>query len=819
MTPEIEQLVVNRLIASGSAEQPWALVVLAAIEGDAQLETMLEGRGTVVRPATASKDPDGPVEPPGAYVRSITVEGFRGVGPSATLAVRPGPGLTLVVGRNGSGKSSFAEGLEYLLTGRNYRWEKRPKAWVEGWRNLHHSRTSLDAEVIVEGKGLVKISRTWKTDALPAHDTKCVGPRKDTVSLESLGWYEALVTFRPFLSYNELGSLLEEGPSKLYDALSGVLGLDEMVAVQSRLAAARKARQTLCDEAAEGAEAIRELVEGASDAARGDARFERVRTALKGKTWDVESLSTLVSAEPREAAPEIELLRRLESTQAPDVDGVSRVVERLRSASAAFADLAGSNAERSRQRADLLEQALRFHHQHHVTDCPVCGTREALGKTWAASTADEVKGLRKEAAACQAATEAARSALREAQRHLTAPPSSLAEAKDLGLSRLAAARRLWLDWSGGREIDDPRALADRMEKGVLDLAAAVQALVEEAAAERSRREDVWRPIASAVEAWLPVARQAAAAKSDVKQIKAAEEWWKETSAGVRDERFAPIADRARAVWNQLRLQSNVNLGAVVLEGTAGRRRVALQVTVDDTPAEALGVMSQGELHSLALSLFLPRATLPESPFRFVCIDDPVQSMDPSRVEGLARTLADAAITRQVIVFTHDDRLPEAVRRLGLPATIHGVTRRAKSVVEVRQLSDPVSSLVEDARSVAATDDLPPGVAARVVPGFCRAAVEAACMEAVRRRRLSRGDPHEAVESLLACARTHPLMALALFDDEKRTEEVMPRLRKIGTWAVDVFKMCKAGAHERHEGDLKLLIDTSARLANYIKEKL
>jgi hypothetical protein len=168
-------------------------------------------------------------------------------------------------------------------------------------------------------------------------------------------------------------------------------------------------------------------------------------------------------------------------------------------------------------------------------------------------------------------------------------------------------------------------------------------------------------------------------------------------------------------------------------------------------------MSQGELHSLALSLFLPRATLPESPFRFISIDDPVQSMDPARVEGLARTLADAARTRQVIVFTHDDRLPEAVRRLGLPASIVGVTRRARSVVEVRAISDPVRSLFDDARAVALTEDLPKRVAARVVPGFCRTSIEAACMEKVRRRRLAKGEPHEQVEELLtANTRTHPL---------------------------------------------------------------
>ena len=114
--------------------------------------------------------------------------------------------------------------------------------------------------------------------------------------------------------------------------------------------------------------------------------------------------------------------------------------------------------------------------------------------------------------------------------------------------------------------------------------------------------------------------------------------------------------------------------------------MTLDVTVEGVRGAALGVMSQGELHSLALSLFLPRATLPESPFRFVVIDDPVQSMDPSRVDGLARAFEETARTRQVIVFTHDERLPEAVRRLRIKSTILSVTRRPKSVVEVETRS-------------------------------------------------------------------------------------------------------------------------------------
>ncbi len=37
-----------------------------------------------------------------------------------------------------------------------------------------------------------------------------------------------LEAYRPFLSYNELGSMLDERPSKLYDALSKVLDLDAL---------------------------------------------------------------------------------------------------------------------------------------------------------------------------------------------------------------------------------------------------------------------------------------------------------------------------------------------------------------------------------------------------------------------------------------------------------------------------------------------------------------------------------------------------------------------------------------------------------------
>ena len=175
--------------------------------------------------------------------------------------------------------------------------------------------------------------------------------------------------------------------------------------------------------------------------------------------------------------------------------------------------------------------------------------------------------------------------------------------------------------------------------------AAASELVDQARAELARREDQWRPVARELTAWLVQARSAEEGKSQVTLIKSAEDWLKQTADGIRADRFAPIAEETKAVWAKLRHRSNVDLENIVLSGAKTNRRVDLEVTVDGVEGAALGVMSQGELHALALSLFLPRAMLAESPFRFVVIDDPVQSMDPARVDGLAHTLADAARTR------------------------------------------------------------------------------------------------------------------------------------------------------------------------------
>jgi DNA repair exonuclease SbcCD ATPase subunit len=816
MTTSLRDTIVARLQADPKADSPWDLYVLASLDGpNALSEVLLEG-GTRTRLAREAEKDAPAREPLGAYLKAISVEGFRGIGLKRTLELPPGPGLTLVVGRNGSGKSSFAEALELLLTRDTYRWKSRAKVWREGWRNLHHQTAAIEGEFLVEGEaGATLVATRWPDDADLAGAQRFAQFRgKKQMDPVELGWDPHLSTYRPFLSYNELGSMLDEGPSKLFDALASILGLEELTRAQGTLAEARLAREKDHKQAGETRDGLLRTLKAIED-----ERATALVTALDQKDWGLaEAEAVLTQATTGHGADaDVHVLQQLSHLQAVEAHVVTAVARELTDAHARQKAAAGTLAGRSKDLAEILDHALRFHQKHGDGPCPVCGRKGALDAKWHEGQAKEVQELRKAAREATDAQYAADNARRRALGLPTPQPEVLAKAAKVGLDATATTKALEA-WRQGLTPDaDLEALARHIEKASGPLEAATHALREKATAELHRREDKWRDVAPALAQWLDAARKARKGAEAVKPLKAAEAWLKQTASDIRNERFAPIKERAQQVWNQLRLQSNVALQDIQLSGSAARRQVDLKVTVDDVEGAALGVMSQGEQNALALSLFIPRATLPESPFRFVVIDDPVQSMDPSRIDGLARVLQETAKKRQVVVFTHDDRLPEATRRLGINATILEVTRREGSVVEVRKGRDPVDRHLADALAVANTEGVPVAAARRVIPGLCRMAIEAACTQAVRRRRLARGERHADVEDVLAgCKGTTSYVSLALFDDPQKGGEVMPRLHKESRDLADVLRQCNEGAHGMEVGVRTGFIREAEKLARWLQ---
>lgn len=134
--------------------------------------------------------------------------GFRGIGERAWLKLSPRPGVTLVVGRNGSGKTSFAAGLETAFTGTSTQWDGSHPESRGHWRNLHSGEAPrVEVKLCVEGDDRPgTLTRTWGGGEVTDSTASFKRPGHAACDLAEAGWtQEALVGYRPFLSYTDLG--------------------------------------------------------------------------------------------------------------------------------------------------------------------------------------------------------------------------------------------------------------------------------------------------------------------------------------------------------------------------------------------------------------------------------------------------------------------------------------------------------------------------------------------------------------------------------------------------------------------------------------
>lgn len=682
-----------------------------------------------------------------------------------------------------------------LLTRGSYRWQNRSPVWRESWRNLRHpDPVGITLEVAREGDHPATIGADWQIDAALDEGSWWVQPRaaKRQAGLDTLGWADHLETFRPFLAYDELGPLFAE-PSKLHDALAPILGLDRLADAQTRLAATQKAIGESAAVATRSARDLRLLL-----AASNDERAAAALTEIARPRPDLGVVRALATGTTPDNGGDLARLQALARLDAPSRAAFIDARNGFLRATAELDEVAREGATAVDRQRDLLAAALAVHDQDGDGPCPVCGEGQ-LDAAWEARVRSELEDDRHRRDRLSAARSRLVTARQQLLISISPAPSVLATAANHAGG--AEALDAWRRWSS--LAADAESAATEGAAALDAVEAAVGRIRQYARGELGQREDSWQPLAVRLSEWHRHAELAEKDRDRLATVNAASSWVKENTLQLSNERLQPVAVKARRIWTLLRQDSDVDLGAISLAGSATRRRVNLAACVDGEDAGALGVLSQGEAHALALALFLPRATSPGSPFGFLVIDDPVQAMDPAKVDGLARVLEEVAADRQVVVFTHDDRLPEAVRRLEIEARILEVTRTGGSTVTVTTVSDPAARYLDDARAVASDRALTDDITHRVVPELCRLALEAACRDRYFGRRLLAGDQRPVVEKAWTSATT----------TRARVELVIPgdsaaadRWLKASPARKSGLTVCTKAVHQGLNGDPHRAID-------------
>jgi hypothetical protein len=137
-------------------------------------------------------------------------------------------------------------------------------------------------------------------------------------------------------------------------------------------------------------------------------------------------------------------------------------------------------------------------------------------------------------------------------------------------------------------------------------------------------------------------------------------------------------------------------------------------------------------------------------------------MDPSKIDGFLEVLTELAEDRQVIVLTHDNRLPAAIRGSRAPARIVEVTRGVNSAISVVESTRPATRLLDDAFAIAVDEAVPEDIKRSAIPALCREALESTAYDVYSSKAFSGGRSREDIEGTWEkAAKTSNRLALAL----------------------------------------------------------
>ena len=173
--------------AADEAVESLAAATVAEPVKELVLSLLAEHGQTASAPTGSPATVDSPDEPGGrVFITAISVEGFRGIGPPATLLLDARPGLTLVVGPNGCGKSTLAEAAERALTGTTVRWSGAAGDARANWRNVRHEQGARVAVSLrgVNDKGDSAVSVEWGDDDEFAEGRRAVTPAGGAGAIE-----------------------------------------------------------------------------------------------------------------------------------------------------------------------------------------------------------------------------------------------------------------------------------------------------------------------------------------------------------------------------------------------------------------------------------------------------------------------------------------------------------------------------------------------------------------------------------------------------------------------------------------------------------
>lgn len=653
----------------------------------------------------------------------VEVQNYRGISntPSFAADFSPQPGITVLHGPNGAGKSSISDAIEVALSGALSAQHSGTAGNRLLWEPVALARDSTSARVSVTLQdGPSRLYCTACIEAGNHVDWECElddGSGRKLVKADS-EWFDALKNHQPVFAYATLERRIQLSKD-LAHFFEGLLALGGAFtaledAIETRSTEAQRALDSWNQSFAALQRSIATL----------DAEYEPT------STLHLDPLRTPTVDQNIEDWARANSLRETGKPGGQITEQCREQIERLivtvRSSLTCLQQAESSSEQRLLPQLQALYEhaTLESENSHTRDSCPVC---RSTGRNWRQSLGLLVSSLK---AISQLNSDAANSAGQlnaMVQESLVPALQITADSTDAEDTRrdsengleLAAALNVAITQHGVSAhhsvLSATRALVDWLESpSTSELLEFVVAQSDRLRAWRLERSNASTDFLAQWHRDQVQAMQAA-------QWKGAKRRVEELRTRLRRRRTETLERRTNKKVEDLLADVGMRIKSVSVQKT----KAALELVDSSDDRLELGMLSAGQRNAMLLAPLL--ASVDAGPFSFLVLDDPVHAFDQIRVDLLARSLADFAKTRRVIVMTHDERLREHLMARSQDCDVRTVERDSDSgAVTLKQTGMFWSELLQDARNaleVGHTVGRSNLALTDVVRGLCRQALD------------------------------------------------------------------------------------------------
>lgn len=661
------------------------------------------------------------------WLTSIQVSGFRGIPDGGvTLDLPAGPGLTVIHGANGAGKSSLAGAIDVgLHTSGNASIARRSGTGGRApvWEPVLVNAVAGVGRIVLAIQSSVldrlTIECTVKEDEVTDVRATMRSQAGDQTTL-TLGaaWQSALHAYGPVYSYSAWEQYIQASKD-LQEYLSRMLVLGGCFG----------AVQTAVDTGAEEATQAAKLV---GQALAASAKEVATVEEVYGRPLSVPLPDEMVDVDLWWQQQDLPEPTPSQTTVASTID-LEEFWALVETAHGAQGGLNQASAQRHAELASALKKLRDVPVEAVAADeCPVCGSHT----DWQA----HLEGLVAKDQLIVERVEAWYGALTRLKEQCRLVLGGLMAAADDNRSGSLRRARELLDtleaaspYNQGLESEAARTGATEL-MGVLRSDEFRSQAVE--AGERASEEAAWRlAVARALAPLRDALREHGTTAADRAAWVGVQDKLRSLEGSLKKERQESLQAATDETLQDLLRDAGISVtGLDVLRTKADIRLEDAQ----GLPLE-LGMLSAGQRNALLLAPALVVAE--ESPFGFFVMDDPVHAFDELRVDYVARQLMSVAKRRRLVVFTHDERLREHLLSAPMDVDCRSIHRvPGTGDVELTPSSPLWEMLLDDAQALLQLNRAPDVVKGLTtgLRGICRQAVDNALRLLVTKEAIKAG---------------------------------------------------------------------------------